>query len=110
MSRDIEFRAWHKKDKRYIKIGEIDFNLNSIWYNDYNCDFEEFDIEQYTGLKDKNGKKIFEGDVVKHKTSPEEIIIFEDGCFRFKDSSHTIMNRIETVEIIGNIHEEAQDV
>jgi uncharacterized phage protein (TIGR01671 family) len=57
--REIKFRAWDKEDKVMVEFFPGD-NLS----DEYFC--EPFIIMQYTGLKDKNGKEIYEGDIVKH--------------------------------------------
>lgn len=77
----------------------------------YYAEVQKETVRQYTGLIDKNGKKIFEGDIVKNKYGNIYKIFYEDCCLRIED---TYGNRIQTVqgainhfevEIIGNIHD-----
>ena len=76
-------------------------------------------VGQYTGLTDKNGKKIFEGDIVSTDiTRPYLIVEFRDGCFMFNCNDGgkdyyafmlPILNEPQTQylygEVIGNIHD-----
>lgn len=76
-------------------------------------------LGQYTGLTDKNGKKIFEGDIVSTDIArPYLIVEFRDGCFMFNcndggEDYYDIMlpigkephNKYEYGEVIGNIHD-----
>ena len=107
MSRIIKFRAWNKDANRYSKP----FGLKSTVLNFTDDDglgimksLSNEEIEQFTGLKDRNGKEIYEGDILDTKC----IVSFNDGMFGIFDKHNymglnSYMSKFR--EVIGNIYE-----
>ena len=117
--RPIKFRVWHKRNKRIYKVFELDFDADDgdpfycgkCWGKNGRQVFfipEEVVLMQYTGLLDKNGKEIYEGDIVewesKETGSPYGVHNTSRMMVEFKDQKWTPWLS-PAMEIIGNIYE-----
>lgn len=111
------FRAWLKKDKEMIEVeeihfynGEFDFIGDAITWM---CKSNDCVLMQSTGFKDKNGKEIFEGDIVKmaknvySELTYYEVVRYRGGAYRLESKRHgcELWLRHTDCEIAGNIWE-----
>ena len=131
LQREIKFRAWDKKEKKMYYVDEL------IWFNDgrdltrvvCGCEVRNYrylqmpdDVElmQFTGLHDKNGKEIYEGDILKEgQYTLEPMIVFWDRglcSFELKTKDENTFEHLLDLlgendlgyilwEVIGNIYE-----
>lgn len=104
--REIKFRAWNHDTKRMSEIFDITDDFD--WYKEeYPC----YDLMQYTGLHDKNGKEIYEGDILKYNSLKHEYhaeVYFDKDNSKFDLTIETMPTwsvKLEDGEVIGNIYE-----
>lgn len=132
-----KFRAWHKDKKLMLNVIAINFELLQItadienkkiypyldyWWKETDIPFSEIELMESTGLVDRSGKEIFEGDIVAFEDSDggyeyQDLVIntgvVEYGEFRFyftnrvaveMDDFYIKDGRCDDIEVIGNIY------
>jgi len=131
--REIKFRAWDIENKYFVNSNRyfIELDDGTTWFNlgtdegSDNLVDQSFKLElmQYTGLKDKNGKEIYSGDILNgyHNKGCEKCghnartvhyeVVFEDGMFATKGHPQSLERQMayssepSEFEVIGNIYE-----
>ena len=129
MSREIKFRVWDIKREEFIQnfaiisgscfvetnpqpdediyVKVIVDGTSETFYREW-ATYQPVDatLEQFTGLYDKGGQEIFEGDIVEiGKQFPrKENVFFEKGMFRTKTNALAVFNN--NCVVVGNIHQE----
>lgn len=115
MNREIKFRAWIKEVDEIREVEYINFWKKKISYpkkfcKEYylNADFDEIELMQYTGLKDMDGKEIYEGDILFESFREEYFkVVFENGSFRAEVDEYSLdlEDYAHICEVVGNIYE-----
>lgn len=104
--KELKFRAWDGKKMIDDVIPTSETSIIELFESEWQ-ETEVKAVEQYTGLKDKNGKEIFEGDLVAYEKDNIASVRFEYGGFYpFVEPYNDFgCPSGKEVEVIGNIHE-----
>lgn len=114
MERPIKFRAWDGKSMVDVPVNHSGYRLNELLEGIA----DNYELMQYTGLRDKNGKEIYESDLVEHRSYLGELIATYEvrwGLFGFTlhDPNHPEVTSHyvspEQLEVVGNVWEAAQN-
>lgn len=101
--REIKFRIWDKINRMWLRC----FNVNLFDIGD----LPNVELMQYTGIKDKNGKEVYEGDIVILNDAEEEnkcIVKYKYGSYILVDGDlRENLSNVEAkfLEVVGNIYE-----
>ncbi len=120
--REFKFRVWHKKERRWLdpwaeedpvlSLKDCGHGCEVFTYSrerkshdNLDCLMKDVVIQQYTSLKDKNGKEIYEGDIVEWQSHiiHREAVVFSDGVFWATDIP--LYEVAKNAEVIGNMCE-----
>jgi len=113
--REIRFRAWHQVEKKMHWVRAIHFdgyvNLDGDEeFSTFQVPFDQVELLQFTGLLDKNGKEMWEGDIMTREGEDwKDLVIFKDGAFLLSDGGGVCEDFIGAgdfgFEVIGNCFE-----
>jgi len=115
--REIKFRAWDKRVEGMSTSGNLMLDLNGVKYWQFGFAVpdpvkqDDFILMQYTELKDKNGKEIYEGDIIRKEVTRTPSVGYIEGIVTFAGGMYLICETPagwpspECLEIIGNVYQ-----
>ena len=116
--REIKFRAWDKENEKMMKVSSLSLENKEIAVKENRTyhffRMQNLELMQYTGLKDKNGKEIYEGDILFFRDeNMKYIVVWQDAAFiiksieirKYSEKMCWLDDTEICCEIVGNIYE-----
>ena len=116
--RKIKFRAWDKENEKMMKVSSLSLENKEIAVKENRTyhffRMQNLELMQYTGLKDKNGKEIYEGDILFFRDeNMKYIVVWQDAAFiiksieirKYSEKMCWLDDTEICCEIVGNIYE-----
>lgn len=112
--RENKFRAWDRNTETLCNVARIDWSIGFDGHPAIYCvdrgwvtHSSDYILEQFTGLRDKNGREIYEGDILRMENQPHEtgVVEFSGNGYWIKEEFANYIPAESMCEIIGNIHE-----
>ena len=107
--RKHKYRAWDKENKVWVNVEGFLCKEGKITHiiTDDRCEYElkYFKLVEFTGLNDKNGFEIFEGDMVSNDLKEKGIVKWEGIGFNWGNNFSINKGDTDEIEVIGNIYE-----